>query len=394
MSTEAGFAEQQAFGAATHFQGQGPMMAPQDQALLMPGNAPMMTTQALYANQGGADGWLPGDEALELQKRMKPKEHSITSTSILVLGSLCFFLTFLALVTCEWRSNPIGVVGYKQHRGWGLFHVVGAKSQSHYEIMQFTCRAFGGLSIGGICNSPICAWYKLKCQVYIQVMWISYSVGVFMCLGLIVHAFCLYWTYKLTPRLIRWAATWWCVAVALELGGMIVWLIYTEDLFSSLGEKAIYPTPPVGASFALAGVSCFGLITCCILTMILMKIHPEDPDDDSDEEFSDSDDDIKGHAKEFMQWSKQNNDHERLADSLEHVGGQPPQAAGALAMAWPQDQGHGRGQDQGFGQDFGHGHGQDFAPMGASPDLAEQVHRKAMSSTKSADGVAKPPSSA
>merc|ERR1719329_622518 len=203
----------------------------------------------------------------------------------MIMASISLILTLMALFTKEWRSNSVGVIGYSIKRSWGLFSVVGKRTQSHFEIQQFTCRSFGGLSVGGICNSPICVWYKLKCQVYIQLMWVSYTAGLFLMLGVIVHACCMYWTYCLTPRLIRWAGTWWFMDIFFQLGAIAFWGLMTEDLFASLDTRAIYPTPSFSMSFYFCCVSAFLLLVIAFMGLVLMKIWPEPDEDDSDDEW-------------------------------------------------------------------------------------------------------------
>jgi len=232
---------------------------------------------------------LPGEDLKQYILENREPEHSTNTWSIMIIGCIGFFLSFLSLLVCEWRSNFVGVVGYAQRRGWGLTHVVGARAQSHYQVMQFTCRAFGGLSLGGICNSPICVWYKLKCQVYIQLMWVSYTSFILILLSLLIFGICIYWTYKLTRRMIRWAATWlWC-AVGLQAGAIVFYAIMTEDLFGSLHEKAIYPVPPISASFVMACISAFCMLICAVLETIEMKAWPERYEEDSDIGDSESD---------------------------------------------------------------------------------------------------------
>lgn len=261
------------------------------------GNPPTAPPQSFgggqYAGYGG--GAMEGfdDSMSELKKYERdhrPPKHSQLSYAIMVLASVSLLLTFMSLFTKEWRSNSVGVVGYSAKRSWGLFSVVGQRTQSHYEVQQFTCRAFGGLSVGGICNSPICVWYKLKCQVYIQLMWVSYTAGLFIGIAVVIHMLCMYWTYNLTPRLIRWAGTWWFMDIFFQVGAIAFYSLMSEDLFASLDTKAIYPAPNFSMSFFFCCMSSFLHLIIALLAIILMKVWPEeDDDDDSDDELLEED---------------------------------------------------------------------------------------------------------
>lgn len=145
----------------------------------------------------------------------------------------------------------------------------------------------------------------MKCEVYTDIMWVSFLSGVLKILGLIVQGWCLYWTIKLTPRLIRWAGTWWFVAAVLELVAVVWYVFMTEWLLDSLNQQAVYPEQTLGISFFFSCVAVLALIVCAVLGVLLMKIWPEDDEDDltdseaednvSNMDEQDEDEKAKGH---------------------------------------------------------------------------------------------------
>lgn len=252
-------------------------------------------------------GWKGSEEELEYQRalrRFNPK-HGPTSKSIIGVGILAIVVSIFSLTIPYWRKNDFGTPWYPYSRGWGLFNIVGMRGQGLMRFRNKSCRAYGGLKVGNFCLSPICKWYKLKCEIYTDIMWVSFLSGVLKILGLITQGWCLYWTIKLTPRLIRWAGTWWFVAALLELVALVWYVFMTEWLFDSLNQQGVYPEQTLGISFFFSCVAVLSLIICAILGVLLMKIWPEDDEDDlTDSEAEDNmsnmdehDEDEKTHAR-------------------------------------------------------------------------------------------------
>mmetsp|Transcript_14226 Transcript_14226/g.16627 ORF Transcript_14226/g.16627 Transcript_14226/m.16627 type:complete len:266 (-) Transcript_14226:47-844(-) len=176
----------------------------------------------------------------------------------------------------------------------------------HHTMFQNNCKWYGTLMLGNSCLSPICKWYLLKCQVYFDLCLFSYSAAAVILLGLVIHLLCLIWTWMLSPRTLRWAATWWPVSTFLHLGGAIFWVIITEGIFDSLDEESWYPIPTPGAAFFLACVGGFGECVCVFISFQLMRMWPEvDPDDPaqflSDSDEPEDDEDEEEEAKPVFQ---------------------------------------------------------------------------------------------
>merc|ERR1719408_1183404 len=104
----------------------------------------------------------------------RPK-HSQTSFTVIGVGVCSWFALCIAIVIPEWKANWIGMMGYPHKRSWGLFSVVGMESKMHHEAMTDACRFFSQLNVGGVCASPVCNWYRLKCQVGMDLTMVSYS---------------------------------------------------------------------------------------------------------------------------------------------------------------------------------------------------------------------------
>jgi len=234
--------------------------------------------------------------------------HTKASRTAIIVGSLSWIFGAMAVVLPSWRSSWVGLIGYGTRRNWGLLYVAGRKTTFHHTMYDNNCKWYGHLMLGNSCLSPICRWYLLKCNVYFELCLYSYSAAVGVILGLMLQTLCLYWTFLLSTRSLRWAANWWPVAALLFLGGAIFWVVMTEGLFEQLNEESWYPVPPPGLSFILACVSTVGMLVNAYLGYTLHYMWPEvDPDDpdqfDSDdeevEEENDTDDEKKDGARDY-----------------------------------------------------------------------------------------------
>jgi hypothetical protein len=223
-------------------------------------------------------------------------QHGQTSMASISLGILGWFLNLIALGVPAWRTSFVALFGYASRRGWGLFGVQGREFKAHYEIAEDTCRYFGELKVGNGCFSPICKWYMLKCNTYIEMAIVSYSVGLAMVIVMLIQTCCVVWTIMMSPRLLRWASIWFIVIVLVELACLLVWWLYTETLFENLDVESVYPTPPPGVAFICAATAlCFlainSVLGCTLRTMWPeVDIDGEEWDSSSEDEDEDEDD--------------------------------------------------------------------------------------------------------
>lgn len=229
-------------------------------------------------------------DTYEVRRAEGRPKHGTNSLAIIGFSIFLWFLHLIAIMMPEWRSNWLGVLGYPYRRAWGIFTITGQATRFHHEVMTDTCRFFAQLNVVGVCASPICLWYRTKCQVYMDTMLISYATGFFFLLALIVHALCIIWTMRMTPRMIRWAATWWCACVLLHICTSMFWFIMTEEMFGILDAEALYPQPSFSFCFYCECIVMFGLIIIAFQGVTLMATWPE-PESDSSTTSDDDDDD-------------------------------------------------------------------------------------------------------
>lgn len=214
-------------------------------------------------------------------------KHGQASWTVIILGALGWLMQAVAVAMPDWRASRAVVFGYGFRRGWGMFMVKGRGMTMHHVVSQKTCGWFGSLNVGNMCSSPLCLWYKTKCETYIDLTILSYSCGIFMIIALVIHGACVIFTIQFTPRTIRWAATWWPVVILINGFATGTWFFITEDMFSRLNNESVYPEPPPGYCMGLACFSFLFQITNCMLSCMLMGWWPElndDSDSDSDSE--------------------------------------------------------------------------------------------------------------
>jgi hypothetical protein len=234
-------------------------------------------------------------DTYKVRKEEGRPKHGQTSLWIMGLGVVSWMMLCGALFLPEWRTNWFGMIGYMHKRSWGLMVVNGQKSTMHHEMMQDACRYFSQLRVAGICASPVCVWYSMKCQVYMDLAMISYSAafGWFLCA--ILHTLCMFWTMRLTPRMIRWAAIWWVAQVIIHMSLVTFWFLMTSESFNSLDAKSMYPEPDLGYCFYMECLVVMIVTTNAVLGITLMKMWPEESSDDSDDSSEeDSDDPLPG----------------------------------------------------------------------------------------------------
>lgn len=295
--------------------------------------------------------------------KLKEPEMGLTAYWIIGLGITTLFMNIGAVASQSWRANIFGMLGYSSRRSWGLFMVQGHKAHWHHEMTSYNCREMSGMNFAGMCNSPLCRWYQTKCLEYFNLAWVSYLTGLFMVLVIFVQALCLYWTFTMDPRLLRWASTWWWVTAITELACIIFYAVMTEDVFAELNRIVYFPEPWFYFSFFLACGSAFCLFINAILGCMLYQFwYDLDPDNESDSSgsgsgSSDSDDSDDDKAKKNkktqpvvpQQPAGQMYDPNMMAP--QQVYGQDPYAQGYTQQA-------GYGQDpyaQGYSQPASYG---------------------------------------
>lgn len=220
----------------------------------------------------------------------RPK-HGQTSFTVLGVGVISWFLLVIAMLLPEWRANWIGMMGYPHKRSWGLFSVSGMRSMMHHEAMTDQCRFYSQLNVAGVCASPVCLWYRMKCMVYMDIAMVSYATAFCLFVCLILHTLCLVWTSRMTPRMIRWAAIWWTAQVIIHLSVIVFWWMMTSESFASLDSQSVYPEPDFSFCFYLECLVIMCLGTICTMAITLMKMWPESSSSGSS---GDSEDDSSG----------------------------------------------------------------------------------------------------
>jgi hypothetical protein len=120
-------------------------------------------------------------------------------------------------------------------------------------------------------------------------MWmISWTTGICLAIGVIIHAACTLFMLKLTPRTLRWASCWWFVAAIIHITGLLGYYFMMEDRFSELQAFAFYPDPDPGTSMVASALSFLCVIIVVILTLTLHMMWPEPSFSDSEDELSDA----------------------------------------------------------------------------------------------------------
>jgi len=181
----------------------------------------------------------------------------------------------------------------------------------------------------------------MKCELYLDLMIYSYSIGFALAIELLIHLMCIIWTAKCTPRFLRWAATWFPVCIVLQVAAMTTWFVITETTFEELDTKSYYPSPPPGASCIFSSIAGFGVLINCFLGCMLHRMWPEVEEDSEDEEEEDSEDD-EGEAKHLKASKKA-----QQAQQGPPPGGMDPNMQGMDPnMQWQQDQQWQQGQWQ------------------------------------------------
>merc|ERR1740121_3140680 len=142
-------------------------------------------------------------------------------------------------------------------------------------------------------------------------MVVSYSAAFFLVISYLLHIACIAWTGLLSPRTIRYAGKCWIIILILNLTGVVVWYIFSEEMFDELMAKSFYPSPEIGPGLIVSGISSVLLIICTFCGCQLWKWWPDmdlsewdssededDEDEDDKEGDSDSDEsDKKGKKK-------------------------------------------------------------------------------------------------
>lgn len=229
----------------------------------------------------------------------RPK-HGQTSFTILGLGVVSWFCLVIAIAMPEWRANWIGILGYPHSRAWGLFTVVGMSSKMHHEVMTDMCRYYSQLNVAGVCASPVCIWYRMKCQVALDMIAYNYGTAFMFFICLILHTLCLVWTARMTPRMIRWAAIWWSAQVIIHLSVMVFWWMMSSESFASLDSQSLYPEPDFSFCFYLECLVVMVVTTVATLSFTLMKMWPESSSEGSGSDSEEDESSDEGGARQPM----------------------------------------------------------------------------------------------
>jgi len=264
---------------------------------MMAGKAPMTQSERIEEIEKMQIKKLKADTYKQRRKEGRPK-HGYTSMIAMILGFIALMCQSMTLFAPMMRGNRYGVFGYSMPRFWGFFGVKGKSTKLWHEIAIETCGYFGALNVGGICGSPICLWYKLKCQSYTTFAVVSYAVAFFLVISYLLQVAVIAWTGLLSPRTLRYAGTCWPIILVLNLSGSVVWMVSSEMMFEELMEKSFYPAPEIGPGLIVSGISSVLLIICTYCGCQLRRWWPEldlsEWDSSEDDQDEDQDEDEKG----------------------------------------------------------------------------------------------------
>lgn len=153
----------------------------------------------------------------------------------------------------------------------------------------------------------------VKCETYVDMATTSHCVAFFLCIGLVVHACCIWFTLRMTPRSLRWAAIWWFPVLVLHIGGILTHFFLFEELFGNLQYYSWYPDPQPGISFILSSMSAFFLL---IVAMLAVQLHFFWPEEDFSDLFTSSEDsdDSDTPSKKRGKQKKKNKDDSSSSD--------------------------------------------------------------------------------
>lgn len=217
--------------------------------------------------------------------------HGSTSVTIMIIGGIALLLNLIALVVPYWRSSYRIMLGYMNYRHWGLFSVQGRTRKMHHAMYVDNCGYWGGLMVGGLCTSPICLWYKLKCEVYFELAILSYGCAAVFLIGFFTHISCLVQTARMQPRSLKVASRCWPLCTILHLAVVITYFIMTEEMFDELDEKSTYPTPDPGLAMYATALAVLLLGATSIFGFSLSGQWPEDFEVESSDSSEDEGDD-------------------------------------------------------------------------------------------------------
>lgn len=185
---------------------------------------------------------LDRDTYLRRQEEQRPK-HGQQSFTIVGIGIASWFLLLMCLALPEWRASDYGVLGYMHRRSWGLFTVLGKKSMMHHQMFEESCRYMRDVTFNGMCMTPICHFYRIKCTTYLNLMMFNYFCGFGWAVCLVLHTLAIIWTVRLSPRMIRWADYCWGFQLMAHLTLFSVWNIGTGICYAELDTESYYPEP-------------------------------------------------------------------------------------------------------------------------------------------------------
>jgi hypothetical protein len=257
-------------------QGYGAPMPPQQQPPPQPAMGP--ASRALAREEANI-ARLKGDTYKERRRMGRPK-HSMGSIGTVIVAIFCWLLQAVAIAMPGWRTSYNGMLGYPAFRSWGILNIKGMRTQSMYQQAYDTCGYYAELNVGGVCASPICVYYRVKCWTYTDMMIYSYCIAVAMFIAQFIHMLCIIWTVKFTCKTIKWAALWWPVVSFLDIAGGVTWLVMSEITFDTLNVSSVYPTPSPSYCAVASAIAMVGLCICTWLGCFQWRRWPNPDDED------------------------------------------------------------------------------------------------------------------
>eukprot|EP00971_Amphidinium_carterae_P341264 6479981-Amphidinium_carterae.2 len=254
------------------------------------------TAPALDADGLPFERDIPKDVARVVARRKREQaahEHTTGSMMLLVFALLLACFHTLALTVPYWRGNKYGIALYPMPRYYGFFHVKGMTMKWHHLAAEHGCAAYGGLRFFNGCVTPICLQYQKKCRAYNEMMYVGYTLGAIYAHSTIIMFVCIYWTFMLTVRKMRWAALWWKIAVFLDVISIAGYVLFSEGMFATMNQEAMYPEQGLYFCFYIDIVLCVGLMLAAYIAgnirdALALKEKELSEQYDSDEEDADA----------------------------------------------------------------------------------------------------------
>lgn len=228
-------------------------------------------------------------DMFKIEEKEMRKFRGVNGWWVFITGVMMIAINAMAMATPSWRTNMSGVVGYGGQRSWGLWMVSGKSTLMHHKMYDETCRRMGQFMFMGLCSSPICRWYQIKCMSYRQIMMSSYACGALIVAATFLFLLCTIWTWHFNLQSLRWASSWWAIAVCLQGAGVAGYVFLTDEAFSQLNSESYYPVPFFSTGFFAASfVILFGIINMTLACILYSKwsnsVHVKEDDETETED--------------------------------------------------------------------------------------------------------------